>query len=101
MTLKHRILCAPPSSNNFDRVFNWCERNVKNYYALSGSVQPTWFTPLQLLAAKAGPAWVDIYRGVHTYAVLENNRINGNSLPMPRLPGVVDTIFGASLDVHQ
>ncbi len=100
MALKHQTFFAPPSSNHFDRVLNWCERDVKNYYDLSPSQQPSRFTPLQLLPTRAGPIRVDSYRGVHTNAILENNSIDSNSLPKFSCLNMADTVSGAALDVH-
>ncbi len=101
MAFKHQQLFAPPLSNKLDRVVNWCEREVKNFYELSPSQQPSRITPLQLLPTRAGPARVDPYKGVCTYAVLEINRIDSNSMPNPGISGMPGTVFSANLDVHQ
>ncbi len=81
MALIHQQLFAPPSSNNFDRVLNWCEREVKNFYELPTRVEP--------------------YKGVRTNAVLDNNRIDRLNLPKLGSPRLPDTILNARLDVHQ
>ena len=100
MALKHQTFFAPPSSNNFDRVLNWCERDVKNYYELSPSKPPSRFTPLQLLPTRAGPLRVDLYKGVQMNAILENNSIDSNSVSESSCLNMADTISGVNLDVH-
>lgn len=80
MAPKHQRLYAPPSSNKFDRVLNWCERDVKNFYELC-------------------PTRVDSHKGVRTNAV-ENRRIDSHSLSKPDFPGMPDTIFSTNLAVY-
>jgi hypothetical protein len=100
MDFKLQFSFAHPSSRSFDRVLNWSERNVRNFYDLPKATQPLRFTPPRLLQSRAGPYRVESFIGVPAYATVEIDSIDNNHRSKSGDNVLADPISGAVLDVH-
>jgi hypothetical protein len=99
MELKYQFNLAHPRSTQWNRVVNWSEKIVKNFYDLPISEQPARSTPFQRLQSRAGPNRVNSFMGVRTNAILENSSIDSNSLSKFSRPDVANSLSGVVLDV--
>jgi hypothetical protein len=94
MERQHQYFFAPPSSKNFDRVVNWCERKVKNFYELSSTANTPRCTPTQLMPMRAGPYSGNAYSGVFTNAPRTNFSNANYDISKFNTALVVNTVSG-------
>jgi hypothetical protein len=99
MEIKYQFDLAHPRSTQWNRVVNWSEKIVKNFYDLPVREQPARSTPFQRLQSRAGPSRVNSFLGVRTNAILEITSIDSYSLSKFSGPDLGDTVSGVVLDV--
>jgi hypothetical protein len=99
MERKYQFNLAHPRSTQWNRVVNWSEKIVKNFYDLPCSEQPARSTPFQRLQSRAGQSRLNSFMGVRADAILEITSIDSHSLSEFSGPDLANSISGVVLDV--